>query len=93
MSRLTIIRLRNLVRSLNVDVTRHAEEELDQDGLTLLDLESILLSGHISERHRDRHTGVSKYIIQGITLNGIDAEAVVKLGQNGRLIVITVYVL
>ncbi len=34
-------------------VTVHAEEEMDEDGLSVLDLESAVLTGEILERQRD----------------------------------------
>ena len=91
MARLSIARVRNLVRSLNYVVSLHAAEELEDDNLTILDLETIVLSGAIVERQRDRHTGETKYVVRGATLAGEEAECVVKIGPNGRLFVITVY--
>jgi hypothetical protein len=48
--RLSIIRIRDLVRSLNYVVSLHAAEELEDDNLTILDLENIILTGRIVER-------------------------------------------
>jgi hypothetical protein len=87
----TINRLRNLIRSLNYAVSIHAAEELDDDDLTIFDLENIVLTGAIVERQRDRQTREVKYIVRGKTLSGIPAEAVVKLAPDGTLFVITVY--
>lgn len=36
--------------------TTHAEEEMDYDGLTIYDVESVILTGGIIERQRDRKT-------------------------------------
>ena len=91
MSKLTIDRVRELVRSLDYFVSAHAAEELEDDKLTILDLESILLTGKIIERQRDRNTGEVKAVVLGHTIEGIEAESVVKLGSNGALFVITVY--
>jgi hypothetical protein len=71
----------------------HAAEELDDDNLTILHLESIILTGEIAERQRDRRTRDSKSIVRGATLAGEEAEAVVKVGPRGRLVVLTVYLL
>lgn len=60
MPRLTIARLRERVRNLDYAVSLHAAEELEDDGLTILDLESILLSGTFIERQRDRTTRETK---------------------------------
>lgn len=87
----TIRRLRELIRSLDYVVSIHAAEELDDDNLTIFDLENIVLTGQITERQRDQKTRETKCIVSGLTLTGLSAEAVVKLGPTGKLIVITVY--
>jgi hypothetical protein len=88
---LTISQLRNLIRSLNYVVSIHAAEELDDDNLTILDLENIILTGEIIERQRDRRTREVKCVIRGSTLDDRQAEIVAKIGPTGRLVVITVY--
>lgn len=92
MPRLTINLLRDLVRSLAYVVSIHAVEELEDDNLSILDLENIVLGGKIIERQRDTSTREVKCVIRGSTLQGIPAEAVVKLGPTGKLYFITVYV-
>jgi Domain of unknown function (DUF4258) len=89
--RLTIARLRERVRNLEYSVSLHAAEELEDDDLTILDLESILLSGQIIERQRDRTTRETKYVFQGATIDGQIAACVIKIGPTGRLYVLTVY--
>lgn len=87
----TIRRFRRLIRTLNYFVSTHAAEELEDDNLSILDLENIVLTGQITERQRDARTGEVKCVISGVTLDGSIAEAVVKVGFTGKLIVITVY--
>jgi hypothetical protein len=91
MAQATIRQLRHLIRTLNYVVSTHAAEELDDDNLNILDLENIVLTGEIVERQRDPKTREIKSIIAGITLDGTAAEAVVKIGLAGKLVVITVY--
>lgn len=93
MTRHTISYIRECIRSLNYVVTLHAAEELDDDNLTILDLESIVLTGEIGERQRDRRTREGKSVVRGTTLAGEEAEVVVKVGSRGKLIVLTVYLL
>ena len=93
MSRLTIARIRDLVRSLNYVVSIHAAEELEDDNLSILDLENIILTGRIIERQRDRQTRETKVVNQGRTLDGREAEAIAKIGPAGTLYIITVYLL
>ncbi|MGH8614256.1 MAG: DUF4258 domain-containing protein [Gammaproteobacteria bacterium] len=69
----------------------HAAEELDDDNLTILDLENIILTGKIIARQRDWQTREGKCVIRGFTLDGLEAETIVKIGPTGRLVVITVY--
>jgi len=90
-SRLSITQVRDLVRSLNYVVSLHAAEELEDDNLTILDLENIILTGRIVERQKDSQTRETKIVIRGRTLDDREAEAVVKVGHTGVLYVITVY--
>jgi len=93
MPNLTISRLRQMIRTLNYVVSTHAAEELEDDNLSILDLENIILTGQITERQRDTQTRESKVVVSGISLDSKPAQAVVKVGLTGKLIVITVYVL
>ena len=69
----------------------HAAEELEDDNLTILDLENISLTGRIVERQKDRQTRETKIVVRGRTLDSRDAEAVIKVGPTGALYIITVY--
>ncbi len=91
MAQATINRLRDLIRALNYAVSIHATEELDDDDLSIFDLENIILTGAIVERQRDRKTREVKYIVRGYTLSDVSAEAVVKITPDGTLFVLTVY--
>ena len=92
MAQVTISQFRHLIRTLNYVVSTHAAEELEDDNLNILDLENVVLTGEIIERQRDTKTREVKCIVAGITLDGTAAEAVVKVGVTGKLVVITVYV-
>jgi hypothetical protein len=73
-------------------MTRHARREINNDNLTVYDVESAILTGQILERQRDRQTGERKYRIRGKSLAGDDTELVARIGLTGYLIIITVYV-
>jgi Domain of unknown function (DUF4258) len=92
MAQASISHFRHLIRTLNYVVSTHAAEELEDDNLSILDLENIIFTGELIERQRDAKTREVKCVIAGITLEGTPAEAVVKVGFTGRLVVITVYV-
>ena len=92
MTQVTLAHLRHLIRTLSYIVSTHAADEIEDDNLSILDLENIILTGQIVERQRDRTTHETKYVIQGITLEGDAGEVVVKVGHNGKLVVITIYI-
>ena len=50
MTLVSIAHLRQLIRTLSYVVSTHAADELEDDNLTILDLENIVLSGQIVER-------------------------------------------
>lgn len=92
----TISQLRHLIRTLDYVVSvvsTHAAEELEDDDLSILDPENIILTGQVTERQRDNQTRESKVLVSGTTLGGKSAQTVVKVGFTGKLIVITIYVL
>jgi len=91
MPRTSISRFREFVRTLNYFVSIHAAEALEDDKLTILDLENIILTGEVVERQRDRQSREAKFVIRGETREAHIAEAVVKIGPTGRLVVITAY--
>ena len=93
MAQPTIRQLRDLVRKLDYVVSTHAAEELEDDDLSIFDLESIILTGRIADRQRDVHTNEIKYLVSGVTLGGKRAQTVAKVGVSRKLVVITVYVL
>ncbi len=92
MAQATISQLRQLIRSLSYVVSTHAAEELEDDHLTILDLENIVLTGQIKERQRDAKTREIKCVVAGNTLDGTSAEVILKIGFGGKLFIITVYV-
>ena len=91
MPQVSISHLRHLIRTLSYVVSTHAADELEDDNLTVYDLESIILTGQITERQRDKATRETKHVVHGATLDGRAAEVVAKVGHAGKLFVITVY--
>jgi hypothetical protein len=83
--------MRDRIRGRDYVMTLHAEEEMDDDGLTIYDVEHGVLTGNILERQNDRMTSEWKYRIRGRTLAGEKVEIIAKLGATGRLVIITVY--
>lgn len=85
--------MREKIRTRQYVMTLHAEEEMNDDGLSIFDVERGLLTGKIIERQEDHQTGDWKYLVQGQTVAG-DKQVVVvtKLSPTNKLVIITVYV-
>jgi hypothetical protein len=83
--------MREKIRKKEYVMTLHAEEEMNNDDLTIYEVESGILTGEIVERQKDRETGESKYRVNGLTLSGEAVEVVARIGPTGKLVIITVY--
>jgi hypothetical protein len=84
--------MRDKIRSCQYVMTVHAEEEMDNDCLTIYDVERCILTGKITERQKDKVTAEWKYRINGRSLSGKEIEVIAKLSPTGKLVIITVYV-
>jgi Domain of unknown function (DUF4258) len=84
-------KMREKVRNLDYVMTIHAEEEMENDSLSILDIENGIATGEILERQKDIETGEWKYLIGGKTLDDNDIIAVVKISLTEKLVIITVY--
>jgi len=74
-------------------MTLHAEDEMDNDGLTIFDIESVILTGEIIEQQRDRKSRERKYLVRGQTVAGDETAVIVsKFGPTNKLVILTVYV-
>ncbi len=72
-------------------MTLHAEEEMDNDNLSIYDVERTILTGKIIEQQEDQRTGEWKYLVAG---NAVDSRLVIvvtKLSVTSKLVIITVY--
>ena len=84
-------RMRELVRTRKYVMTLHAEDEMGADGLTIYDVENVVLAGQIIERQRDRASAEWKYLVSGQSLAGDSATVVAKFGPANKLVFITVF--
>jgi len=64
---------------------------MDDDSLTIFDVERLILAGKVVARQRDKDPPETKVLIRGPTLDGDSAFAVVKLGPTGKLVIVTVF--
>ncbi len=83
--------MREKVRTRQYVMTLHAEEEMDEDGLTIFDVERGILTGEIIERQKDHDTSEWKYLLQGQSVVGNQIVVVTKLSPTEKLVIITVY--
>ena len=86
-------KMREKIRLCQYVMTTHAEEEMDEDNISIFDIENAILTGKIVKHQRDKRTKESKYLIKGQTRDGYTTLIVVsKFGITGKLIILTVYV-
>ena len=84
--------MQDKIRRREYIISIHAEEEMNDDDLSIFDIESCILTGKILERQKDKVTGEWKYRINGQSLSAGEVEVVAKLSPTGKLVFITVYV-
>jgi hypothetical protein len=83
--------LREKVRTRQYVMTLHANEEMDEDSLTIFDVESVVLSGSMIERQKDGTTNEWKYLVKGETLAGDFVITVAKISPTGKLVFVTIF--
>lgn len=86
-------RMQEKVRTLEYVMSMHAEEEMENDELSILDVEHVILTGEIIERQKDQETGEWKYLIAGPTQADEEIVVVTKWTLTGKLIIITMYLI
>jgi hypothetical protein len=72
-------------------MTLHAVEEMEDEGLSILDVEHAILTGKIARRQKDENTREWKYLVSGRSLSQDEVVVVAKLSPTGKLVIITVY--
>ena len=84
------IHIRKLARQRLYYITLHADEEMDEDGITQYELEKVLMEGEIVSHQIDALTGERKYVLTGLNI-GLPIEVVVKISHTDEIVVIAVY--
>lgn len=79
------------VRENKFIITLHADEELDEDGLSIYDVERAVLTGAVIERQKDNDKGEWKYLIRGQAIDKKEIIVVAKPTVTGKMAIITVY--
>ena len=84
-------KMRECIRTRQYVMTIHAEEEMNDDGLRVYDVENVILRGTIEHRQKDNNTGEWKYLVKGKTIADDDTIVVGKIACTGKLVLITIY--
>ena len=84
-------RMREKIRTRQYVMTLHAEEEMDDDTLSIFDVERGILTGRIVDRQQDSVTAEWKYLVEGETITGASVVVVARLSVTTKLVIITVY--
>jgi hypothetical protein len=73
-------------------MTLHADEEMEEDGFGIFDVENALLTGTLVATQIDRGSRERKYVVRGPSVDDRqNLEVVVKFGLTDVLIILTVY--
>ena len=84
-------RIRNAILDRRYTLTEHASDEMEEDNLDVLDVESAILSGEIDKVLTMDPRG-TRYVVLG---NATDQETpvgvVVRFVEHDKLLIITVY--
>jgi hypothetical protein len=86
-----LYKMRDKIRSRQYIMTVHAEDEMEDDDLSIFDVESCILTGEIVERQKDSQTGEWKYLVKGRALLGNLVITVGKISPTDTLVIITIY--
>lgn len=90
-SRRLLRRIRGAIVSGEYDLTRHAIDEMAEDGLSILDVESAILDGEIAKTETDDPRG-PRYVIIGLAEDQKTEVGVVgRFTETGIYLIITVY--
>jgi hypothetical protein len=83
--------MRDKIRTRQYVMTLHAEEEMNDDDLTIFDVERTILTGRVTERQQDVVSGEWKYLVVGRSVREEDVTVVAKISVTEKLVIITVY--
>jgi hypothetical protein len=79
------------VRNATYDMTAHAVEEMAEDQLDFVDVETAILNGRLVKAERDDPRG-TRYTVHGIGADGVrTVRATGRFTETGRYLIITVY--
>lgn len=83
-------RMRQAIREQRYRISAHANDEMADDDLIAADIESIILTGRITQTFTHDPRG-TRYEVLGMALDGRRAYVVCRLLLSGVLLIITAY--
>ena len=83
--------MREKIRTRQYVMTLHAEEEMNDDDLSIFDVERVILTGSVTERQQDLVTGEWKHLVVGRSVREEAVAVVAKISVTEKLVIITVY--
>jgi len=91
MPRRILDRIRMAVRNAAYDMTVHAVEELAEDKLDFIDVETAILNGRLIKTEKGDPRG-TRYIVHGTGVDGTTPVGTVgRFTETGRYLIVTVY--
>ncbi len=84
-------RIRNAILDCRYTLTEHAYDEMDEDNLDVLDVESAILTGEIDSVLTMDPRGTRYVVIGNATDRETPVGVVVRFIEHDRLLIITVY--
>ncbi len=90
MTQSRIEKIRARIRQRRYDMSAHAMEEMAEDFLDILDIESAILNGRIARTEKDDPRG-TKYVVEGTAADRMTLVGVVGRFGGERYVIITVY--
>jgi hypothetical protein len=84
--------IRERIRTKNYELTGHAEEEREDDDLTIADLQGTILTGRVAQILTNDPRG-NRYVVRGKSQDGRTIEVVCRFLTSGKLRILTVYAL
>ena len=91
MSRRILERIRSAIVDGAYDLTRHAVEEMAEDGLLVADVEHVVLTGTITKTETDDPRGPRYTIVGPAEDMKTDVGVVGRFTETGVYLIITVY--
>ncbi len=91
MPRRILDQIRMAVRNAAYDMTVHAVEELAEDKLDFIDVETAILNGRLIKTEKGDPRG-TRYIVHGTGVDGTTPVGTVgRFTETGRYLIVTVY--